>query len=73
MENVGRLDELELLNVRLQLVRARLERAFGAVVAWGEDWPSTDAETDLKQAIRALVDIVCQVDELRMEERQGKR
>lgn len=70
---MGILDELELLNVRLQLVRARLERALGAVVAWGEDWPSTDAETDLKQATKALVDIVVQVDELRIEERQGRR
>lgn len=70
---MGTLDKLELLNVRLQLVRARLERAFGAVVAWGEDWPSADAEADLKQATRALVDIVFQVDELRMEERQGRR
>ena len=67
------LGELELVNVRLQLVRARLERALGAVVAWGEDWPSADAETDLKQATKALAEIVFQVDELRMEERQKVR
>ncbi len=70
---MGILDELDLLNVRLRLVRAKLERALGAVVAWEEDWPSTEALDALKQANKTLVGIVCQVDELRTEERLGRR
>lgn len=66
-------EELEVLNKRLALVRARLERGIGAVTTWEEDWPSTEALDALKQANKALVGIVCQVDGLRVQERQERR